>query len=185
MTDGYLGWNRSTPSAVLELRKKILSVLVHTVDVSVHVNSITISPVLGLINVEFIKALSNFLWINFFRDVDHLSRILYQSTILTFRCLVWTQATPLRWVQISSFKMRLTSNQWRGHSAHVRERGEVSCSVEQLAHTRTTANPVTGCQGVQNLGRENIRSQAGGDFEFSLSVVMSLELILQIAGELS
>ena len=121
MTDGNFRWNGSTTTAVLELRKKVLSILVHTVDVTINVDSVTVSPVLWLVDIEFIKALTDLLRVNFLRNVDHLCSILHQTAVLSFRRLVWTETSPLSWVKVTSFEVRLAADERRGYPAHVRE----------------------------------------------------------------
>ncbi len=90
MTNGDFRWNRTSASAVLELREKVLSVFVHTVNVTVDVNTITVCPVLRLVNIKLIEAFSDFLRVNLFGDVDHLRSVLYKTTILTLWRLVRT-----------------------------------------------------------------------------------------------
>ena len=152
VTNANFRRNGSTTSAVLELRKEVLSVLVHTVNVTVDVNSVTISPILWLIDVEFVETLANFLWIDFFRDIDHLSCVLYQTTVLPFRRLVWTETAPLSRVKVTGFEVRLASNQRRRNTTHVGKRSQIGGSVEQLADTGSPTDPVTSCKSVQNLG---------------------------------
>ena len=90
MTNGDFRRNRTSASAVLELREKVLSVFVHTVNVTVDVNTITVCPVLRLVNIKLIEAFSDFLRVNLFGDVDHLRSVLYKTTILTLWRLVRT-----------------------------------------------------------------------------------------------
>jgi len=54
-----------------------------------------------------------------------------------------------------------------------------------LAHTRSATDPVTCCECVHNLGSQDVRSQAGGDFQLSLAVVVTLELVLEVTSKLS
>ena len=62
---------------------------------------------------------------------------------------------------------------------------EVGCSVEQLTDTGPSADPVSGCQSVHDLARQYIGSQAGGDLQLTLAVVVALELVLEVPSELT
>ena len=125
--------------------------LVDTVDVSVNVDSVTIGPVIGLVDVKFVKSLADFDLVNVFRDVNHLSSVLDQTTILTFRGFVGAEASPLGRVQVTSFKVRLTANQWRGYTAHVGKSSEVGRTVKQLADTRTSTDPISCSECVHDF----------------------------------
>ena len=63
--------------------------------------------------------------------------------------------------------------------------GEVGCSIEQLTDTGSSADPVSGRQSVHDFARQHIGSQAGGDLQLTLAVVVALELVLEVPGELT
>ena len=90
---------------------EFLSSLVDAVNVSVDVNAITVGPVVWLVDIEFVKTLTDLNLVNVFGDVDHLSGVLHEATVLSFRCFVGTKSTPLGWVQISSLEVRLAAHQ--------------------------------------------------------------------------
>jgi hypothetical protein len=83
---------------------------VNSVNVTVDVNSITISPIIWLVDIQFVKTLTDF-FSGFFRDIDHLSCVLYKTTVLSFRGLVRTKTTPLSRVQVTGFEVRLAADQ--------------------------------------------------------------------------
>ena len=103
----------STSASGFEVANQILTVLVNTIDVTVNVNSVAGAPVFKFtVDIEFIELFSNFDFTDVFRNINHLSCVLHKTTVLTFRCLVWTQAAPLSRVQVTCFEVRLASNQW-------------------------------------------------------------------------
>ena len=99
---------------------EFLSSLVDAVDVAVNVNSVPVGPVIGLVNVKFVEAFTDFNLVDVLGNVDHLGSVLHETAVLSFRGLVGAQASPLSGVQISSFEVRLATHQRRGHTAHVR-----------------------------------------------------------------
>ena len=109
--------------------------LVNAVNVSVDVNSVTVGPIIRLVDVEFIKTLTNLDFVDVFGDVNHLSGVLYQSTVLPFRGFVGAQTAPLGGVEVTGFEVRLATDQWRGHATHVGECSKVGRSVQKLADT--------------------------------------------------
>ena len=185
VSDGNFRRDGSASTSGFEVANQVLSVLVNSVDITVDVNTVTRGPVVWFEDIQFIELLSNFDFADVFRDVNHLCCVLHQSTVLTFGGLVRAQAAPLCRVQITCFEVRLTSNKRRSNTAHVREGCKVGCSVEQLADTRSATDPVTSCKCVHDLGGQNIRAQAGGDFQLSLAVVVALKLVLQVTSKLS
>ena len=80
--------------------------------------------------------------------------------------------------------MGLASYERTGHATKVGERREVGGSVQQLTDTRSTTDPVAGGERVHDLRGQDVRAKAGGDLQFPLAVVVSLELVLQVTSEL-
>ena len=66
----------------------------------------------------------------------------------------------------------------------MRERGDIRRTVQQLADTGATSDPVASRQRVHNLGCQDIGSETGVNLQFSLAVVMPLELVLEIPRQL-
>ena len=62
---------------------------------------------------------------------------------------------------------------------------EVGCSVEQLTDTGSSTDPVSGRQSVHDFARQNIGSQAGGNLQLTLAVVVALKLVLEVSSQLS
>ena len=164
---------------------EFLPALVNPVNVTVDVDSVAVRPVIWLVDVKLVKAFANLNFIDVFGDVDHLCSVLHKATVLSFRGLVGAQSAPLGGVKVSCFEVRLTSDQGRSDTTHVRECSKVGGSVEQLAHTGAAADPVTRSEGVHDFAGQHVGSKARGDFQLTLAVVMALELVLEVAGELS
>ena len=142
------------------MANQVLTVLVNTIDVTVHVDTVTRGPVVWFEDIQFVKLLTNLDFTDMFRDINHLSSVLHQATVLAFRGLVRAQAAPLGWVQVTCFEVGLASDERGSDTAHVRERSKVCRSVEQLADTRTATDPVSCCQCVHDLRGQDVWSQA-------------------------
>ena len=113
---------------------QFLSALVDTVDVAVNVDAIAVGPVVGLVHVQFVEALSNLNLVNVFGDVNHLSSVLDQTAVLSFRGFVGAQSTPLGGVKVTGLEVGLASHERGSDTAHVGEGCEVGGPVEELAH---------------------------------------------------
>ncbi len=139
---------------------EFLSSLVNAVDVAVDVDTIAVGPIIGLVNIQFVESLPDFNFIDVLGNVNHLCCVLYEATVLPFRSFVRAKAAPLGWVKVTGFEVRLAADQRGGYTAHVRESGQVSGSVQQLAHTRAASDPVSCGEGVHDFARENVGAQA-------------------------
>ena len=111
VADRNLGRNRSTATGRLEVVNKTGTFLVDTVDITVDVNAVAVGPVIGLVHIKFVKTLVDFTLVNVFGNVDHLGGVLHKSTVLSFGSFVGAQSAPLGGVKVTSFKVRLASNQ--------------------------------------------------------------------------
>ena len=156
--------------------------LVKAEDISVNMYPRAVCPALRIIVYScFLQQCLDILFGNFLRDVNHLCCILYKAAILSLRSLVWTQPTPLRRVQISCLEVGLTSNKWACDSPHVRQCGQICCPIKELAHSRPPSDPVPCRKSMHNLGCEDVRTKARRYSQFPFSVVMSLQLVLQVS----
>ena len=164
---------------------EFLASLVDAVNVAVNVHAVTVGPVIWLVNVEFIKAFSDFDFVNVFGNVDHLSRVLHETAVLTFGSFVRAESAPLGRVQISCFEVRLASHKRGGDTPHVRKGCKVGGAVKQLADTGAATDPVSCGQGVHDFAGEDVRPKTRRDFEFPLSVVVALKLVLEVSSELA
>ena len=185
VADGDLRRDQAATAGVLELVDQVHPVVVDAVDVTVHVDAVTVGPVVGLVNVHVVELPADHGVINLLGDVDHLSGVLDQTTVLTLRGLVGAQTTPLGGVQVTCLEVRLAADQRAGHAAHVRKRGKEGGAVQKLAHTAASTDPIPGGQRVHDLGGQHVGAEAGTDAEFALAVVVALELVLEVASELS
>jgi hypothetical protein len=160
VADGNFRGNHSSSAGRLEVVHELLTSLVNAVDVSVDVDTITVGPIIRLVDVEFVESFPDLNLIDVFGNVNHLGSVLHQTTILSLRGFVGAKAAPLRRVKVSSFEVRLATDQWRGDTAHVGEGGQVGSSVQQLAHARATSDPVSCGEGVHDFAGENVGAEA-------------------------
>ena len=67
----------------------------------------------------------------------------------------------------------------------MRECSEVGGAVQKLADAGSATNPVAGGQCVHDFGCQHVWAEAGRDLEFTLAVVVTLKLVLEVTSQLT
>ena len=185
MSDTDFRTNPTASTTTLEVLNQLVRIHVQPENITIYVYSSTFCPSNGVrIYIGFCKKSLDLFLADGLRNINHLCCVLHKTTILSFRCLVGAETTPLGGVQITGLEVRLTADKRAGNPAHVRQSCKEGGSVKKLAYTTSATDPIPSCKSVHDLGCQHVRTQTGGNLEVSLAIVVTLKLVLEIASQL-